>query len=104
MGWLVLGFRPAGARGRRSDSKEVWEHPKSECPSRTPMVTEVRPKWRCVRMKVLIGVDPHAPLPEHAEGKALLRSRVWTEAPRAILSDENYLASRESEVRTTASP
>jgi hypothetical protein len=35
--------------------------PKSECPSREPMVTEVRPKRRCVRthMKVLIGVDPH---------------------------------------------
>jgi hypothetical protein len=26
MGWLVLGLRPAGARGVRSDSKEVWEH------------------------------------------------------------------------------
>ena len=25
MGWLVLGLRPAGARGGRSDSKEVWE-------------------------------------------------------------------------------
>ena len=44
----------------RSDSKEVWEHhPKSECPPRTPMVAEVRPKRRCVLMKVLIGVDPH---------------------------------------------
>ncbi len=59
MGWLVLGLRPAGARGGRSDSKEVWEHnPKSECPSRTPMA-EARPKWGCARMKVLIGVDPH---------------------------------------------
>ena len=60
MGWLVLGLRPAGARRSvRSDSKEVWEHrPKSECPSRTPMV-EARPKWRCALMKVLIGVDPH---------------------------------------------
>ena len=26
VGWLVLGLRPAGARGERSDSKEVWEH------------------------------------------------------------------------------
>jgi hypothetical protein len=53
-------LRPAGARGGRSDSKEVWEHhPKSECPPRTPMVAEVRPKRRCVLMKVLIGVDPH---------------------------------------------
>ena len=25
VGWLVLGLRPAGARGVRSDSKEVWE-------------------------------------------------------------------------------
>src|SRR3712207_9360337 len=59
MGWLVLGLRPAGVRGARSDSKEVWEHPKSECPSRTSQA-EVRPKT-VVRtpMKVLIGVDPH---------------------------------------------
>src|SRR5215207_3272900 len=33
--------------------------PKSECPSRATMVTEVRPKRRYARMKVLIGVDPH---------------------------------------------
>jgi transposase len=53
-------LRPAGARGVRSDSKEVWEHhPKSECPTRATMVTEVRPKRRYARMKVLIGVDPH---------------------------------------------
>jgi transposase len=53
-------LRPAGARGVRSDSKEVWEHrPKSECPSRATLVTEVRPKRRYARMKVLIGVDPH---------------------------------------------
>jgi hypothetical protein len=37
VGWLVLGLRPAGARGERSDSKEVWEqNPKSECPSQKP--------------------------------------------------------------------
>jgi hypothetical protein len=37
MGWLVLGLPPAGARGGRSDSKEVWEQSlKSECPSHTP--------------------------------------------------------------------
>ncbi len=59
MGWLVLGLRPAGDRGVRSDSKEVWEHrPKSDCPSCTPMAG-IRPKRRCVRMKALIGVDPH---------------------------------------------
>ena len=47
------------ASGVRSDSKEVWEQrPKSECPSRAPMAA-TRPKRRCVRMKVLIGVDPH---------------------------------------------
>src|SRR5215218_2552896 len=59
MGWLVLGSRPAGDRGVRSDSKEVWEHrPKSECPSRAngrgSTETEVH-----ALMKVLIGVDPH---------------------------------------------
>jgi len=33
---------------------------KSECPSRAPMVAEVRPKRRyACMMKVLIGVDPH---------------------------------------------
>jgi transposase len=32
---------------------------KSECPSLASMVAEVRPKRRCARMKVLIGVDPH---------------------------------------------
>src|SRR3712207_8368935 len=59
MGWLVLGLRPAGVRGARSDSKEVWEHPKSECPSRTSQA-EVRPKTEVrTPMKVLIGVDPH---------------------------------------------
>src|SRR5687768_7715298 len=61
MGWLVLGLRPAGARGVRSDSKEVWEHdPKSECPSRTPILARIRLKTEVrARMKVLIGVDPH---------------------------------------------
>src|SRR4051812_39560784 len=51
VGWLVLGLRPAGVRGGRSGSKEVWEQsPKSECPSRTPMVVaEIRSKRRCVR-------------------------------------------------------
>src|SRR5215203_3392122 len=35
MGWLVLGLRPSGDRGVRSDSKQRWEQrPKSECPSR----------------------------------------------------------------------
>ncbi len=60
MGWLVLDLRPAGARGVRSDSKEVWKQsPKSECPSRTPQA-EVRPKTEVrAPMKVLIGVDPH---------------------------------------------
>jgi hypothetical protein len=26
VGWPVLGLRPAGTRGGRSGSKEVWEH------------------------------------------------------------------------------
>jgi transposase len=62
MGWLILGLRPAGDRGVRSDSKEVWEHrSKSECPSRTPIVVaRIRPKTEVpALMKVLIGVDPH---------------------------------------------
>src|SRR5215208_990666 len=59
MGWLVLGLRPAGDRGARSGSKEVWEYrPKSECPARAngrgSTETEVR-----ALMQVLIGVDPH---------------------------------------------
>jgi transposase len=45
--------------GARSDSKEVWEQgPKSECPSCAPLAA-VRSKRRCVRMEVLIGIDPH---------------------------------------------
>jgi hypothetical protein len=62
MGWLILGLRPAGDRGVRSDSKEVWEHrSKSECPSRTPIVVaRIRPKTEVpALMKVLMGVDPH---------------------------------------------
>ena len=56
----MFSARVPPAPGARSDSKEVWEQgPKSECPSRTPIVAEIRPKRRCVRMKVLIGVDPH---------------------------------------------
>jgi Transposase len=61
MGWLVLGLRPAGARGVRSDSKEVWEHKPEVGMSfarvdggKDPTETEVR-----ALMKVLIGVDPH---------------------------------------------
>src|SRR3712207_1104270 len=59
MGWLVLGSRPTGDCGVRSDSKEVWEQgPKSGCPppanGRGSIETEVP-----ALMKVLIGVDPH---------------------------------------------
>ena len=60
MGWLVLGLRPAGARGVRSDSKEVWEQEPevgmsfARADGRGPTETEVR-----ALMKVLIGVDPH---------------------------------------------
>ena len=74
---LVLGLRPPVENGVLSDSKEVWEHhPNSECPSRTPMVAEVRPK-RSARVQVLIWVDPH---------KASVASAVVDEAlgePRA---------------------
>ena len=60
MGWLVLGLRPAGARGVRSDSKEVWEQS-----TRSRNVLRARRWWRRSdrnggkRMKVLMGVDPH---------------------------------------------
>jgi hypothetical protein len=50
MGWLVLGLRPAGARGGRSDSKEVWEQkPEVGMSFAHADGTEVRPKRRCVR-------------------------------------------------------
>jgi transposase len=60
VGWLVLGLRPAGARGERSDSKEVWEHKPevgmsfAKAAGGGPTETEVR-----APMKILIGVDPH---------------------------------------------
>jgi transposase len=54
-------LRPAGTRGGRSDSKEVWEHKPEVGMSfahadggKNPTETEVR-----ALMKVLIGVDPH---------------------------------------------
>jgi transposase len=60
-GWLVLGLRPASARGGRSGSKEVWEQKtRSRNALRArrwhsgPTETEVR-----ALMEVLIGVDPH---------------------------------------------
>ena len=60
MGWLVLGLRPAGACGVRSDSKEVWDKKPevgmsfARVDGEGPTETEVR-----ALMKVLIGVDPH---------------------------------------------
>ena len=49
-GWPVLGLRPAGARRAEWLKRGMGaENPKSECPSRATMVTEVQPKWRCVR-------------------------------------------------------
>jgi len=49
-GWLVLGLRPAGARGGRSGSKEVWEQePEVGMPFAHADGTEVRPKRRCMR-------------------------------------------------------
>ena len=59
-GWLVLGLRPAGARGWRSGSKEVCARHEVGMPFACadggggPTETEVRE-----RMKVLLGVDPH---------------------------------------------
>src|SRR5687768_5329820 len=59
VGWLVLGLRPAGARGGRSGSKEVCARHEvgmsfARVDGRGPTETEVR-----ALMKVLIGVDPH---------------------------------------------
>ena len=60
MGWLVLGLRPAGDRGVRSDSKEVCVRHEvvgmsfARDDGRGPAEMEVR-----ALMKVLIGVDPH---------------------------------------------
>ncbi len=87
MGWLVLGLRPAGDRGVRSDSKEVWEHrPKSECPSRTPIVVaRIRLKRRYVLMKVLIGVDPH---------KASVAIAVVDEAMGELVERASFLQNR----------
>jgi hypothetical protein len=53
-------LRPAveNAAGGVTQKRYVYGT-KSECPSPAPMVAEVLPKRRCVRMKVLIGVDPH---------------------------------------------
>jgi hypothetical protein len=51
LGWLVLGLRPAGARGRRSDSKEVWEQKPEVGMSFANAAGggEVRPKRRYAR-------------------------------------------------------
>jgi len=85
MGWLVLGLRPAGDRGVRSDSKEVWKQgPKSECPSRAngrgSTETEVR-----ALMKVLIGVDPH---------KASVAVAAVDEAKGELLERASFLQNR----------
>jgi hypothetical protein len=63
VGWLVLGLRPAGACGVRSDSKEVrarhevvgMSFARVDGGGGGPAETEVR-----ALMKVLIGVDPHS--------------------------------------------
>jgi hypothetical protein len=85
MGWLVLGLRPAGDRGVRSDSKEVWEQgPKSECPTRAngrgSTETEVH-----ALMKVLIGVDPH---------KASVAVAAVDEAKGELLERASFLQNR----------
>src|SRR5215213_5605395 len=54
---------------------------RAECPSRELVVAEVRPKWRCVRMKVLIGVDPH---------KASLAVAAVEEAKSELLERANF--------------
>jgi hypothetical protein len=59
VGWPVLGLPPAGARGVRGDSKEVCAWHEVGMSFARVDGTEVRPKRRYARMKVLIGVDPH---------------------------------------------
>jgi hypothetical protein len=59
MGWLVLGLRPAVENGVRSDSKEVCVRHEVGMSFARADGTGVRPKRRCARMKVLLGVDPH---------------------------------------------
>src|SRR5215218_5005936 len=62
------------------------EHgPKSACPSRTPIMAEIRPKRRCVRMKVLIGVDPH---------KASVAAAVVDEVAGELLECATFLQNR----------
>src|SRR5687767_15758652 len=63
MGWLVLGLRPAGARGVRSDSKEVWEQEPevvgmsfARADGRGPTETEVRAHEGLDRGRSLQGV------------------------------------------------
>ena len=50
LGWLVLGLRPAGAPAGGVAQKRYVHGTKSECPSRAPVVTEVRPKRRYARL------------------------------------------------------
>src|SRR5215211_4732177 len=59
MGWPVLGSRPAveNAAGGVTQ-KRYGSRARSRNVLCAPMA-EVRPKRRCARMKVLIGVDPH---------------------------------------------
>jgi hypothetical protein len=49
VGWLVLGLRPAGARGGRSDSKEVCAHHEVGMSFAHADGTEVRPNRRYAR-------------------------------------------------------
>ena len=57
MGWLLLGLRPAVENGVRSDSKEVCA--RHEVGMSFARVDGGGPAETEVRMKVLIGIDPH---------------------------------------------
>src|SRR5215203_3725244 len=86
---------------------------KSECPSRASMA-EVRPKRRCARMKVLIGVDPHkasvaVAAVDEAKGELLAPVSLFllsqprsTALPSAKRYDNRYEA--EDPVRTSENP
>jgi hypothetical protein len=83
-------LRPAveNAAGGVTQKRYVYGT-KSECPSPAPMVAEVLPKRRCVRMKVLIGVDPHkasiaVAVVDEAKGQLLERASFSQDLEKAL--------------------
>jgi transposase len=78
-------LRPAVENAAGGVTQKRYVHgTKSECPSPAPMA-EVRPKRRCVRMKVLIRVDPY---------KASNAVAVVDEAARELLERASFSQDR----------